>query len=76
MVGSQSCHPGAGHPLGDGGGEANPARWGWYVYDTSEYRELAANERAQRVTIDPDGTPTIWIANADSVNEMVVHELE
>ena len=62
--------------VGDGGGEANPARWGWYVYDTSEYRELAANERAQRVTIDPDGTPTIWIANADSVNEMVVHELE
>jgi hypothetical protein len=37
--------------IGSGGEEPDPARWGWFVYDTADYRRLAAGERAGRIAM-------------------------
>jgi proteasome lid subunit RPN8/RPN11 len=35
--------------VGSGGEERDPARWGWFVYDSGDYRDLSPDERAARL---------------------------
>lgn len=39
--------------IGDGGEDRNAHAWGWYVYDSDDYRRLDESELARRVEIDP-----------------------
>lgn len=53
--------------IGDGGEERNLHAWGWYVYDSDDYRRLGASELVARVEIDPPGEVEIRRADADGV---------
>ena len=57
---------------GEPGGEADPARWGWYLYHGDAYRELSPSERERRILVDDDGTCTAWVASGDGVQELSV----
>lgn len=35
--------------VGSAGKEGDPDRWGWFVYDGVDYRDLIGNERVERV---------------------------
>lgn len=37
-----------------GGAEPRPDRWGWFVYESSDYRPLGGAERAARVELTPE----------------------
>src|SRR5438552_2978553 len=49
--------------IGRGGEERNALAWGWYVYDSDDYRQLDESELAARVEIDP--VAEIAICRAD-----------
>jgi hypothetical protein len=37
--------------IGSAGAEREPARWGWFAYGVCCYRGIAAEERAERITL-------------------------
>lgn len=53
--------------MGRGGEERNVYAWGWYVYDSDDYRRLDDTELGARVAIDPLAEVEIRRADADGV---------
>lgn len=53
--------------IGHGGRDRDPVRWGWYVYEADEYRELDELERRRRISFTPHPDLSIWLANRDQV---------
>jgi hypothetical protein len=53
--------------IGHGGQDVNAHAWGWYVYDSDDYRRLDESEFAARVEIDPLVEVEIHRADADGV---------
>jgi proteasome lid subunit RPN8/RPN11 len=48
--------------VGSAGEERDPDRWGWFVYDDGDYRDLAAHERAKRVQMTDESAEFIEIS--------------
>jgi hypothetical protein len=46
------------------GDEADPSRWGWFVFGDGDYRELLAVERARRVEITDAAADLVVIGEA------------
>jgi proteasome lid subunit RPN8/RPN11 len=55
--------------IGSGGDDEDPARWGWYVYEDGDYRDLEDRERINRVELCPDGAIQRWRASLAGVVE-------
>src|SRR5579884_1024470 len=53
--------------IGRGGQERDASAWGWYVYDSNDYRRLGESEFAARVEIDSLAAVEIRRADADGV---------
>lgn len=48
--------------IGSAGEERDPARWGWFVYDRGDYRDIGLDERAERIVTTDAATDFIQIA--------------
>lgn len=46
------------------GAEADPQRWGWYVWRDGDYCVLSPADRSQRLHLEGETTPTLWRADA------------
>jgi hypothetical protein len=53
--------------IGEGGADHDHGRWGWYVYEDSDYRELPLPERAKRIEVNPMGDVGVWRADLAGV---------
>jgi proteasome lid subunit RPN8/RPN11 len=53
--------------IGQGGGERDARAWGWYVYDSDDYRHLDQSEFAARIDIDPLAEVEIRSADVDGI---------
>lgn len=52
--------------IGNGGNDENEARWGWYVYETDEYRQLRGEEFLCRIR-QGSAAVDIWNANEEGI---------
>jgi hypothetical protein len=50
--------------IGSGGDEPDHAKWGWYVWEHGDYRELPDHERSRRIEIG--GNDGVAVARADT----------
>jgi proteasome lid subunit RPN8/RPN11 len=56
--------------IGRGGEDVNHRDWGWYVFETGDYREIAVTELEERVTIAAGNSVNVWRADAKGVWEL------
>ena len=49
--------------IGNGGDDKDLHDWGWYVYETDDYRQMPLRELDQRIRVDEEGTISIWRAD-------------
>lgn len=52
--------------IGDGGSEEDYTKWGWYVYDNQEYRNIRAEELSREIEI-VSGEVEVMSADADGI---------
>lgn len=55
--------------IGRNGGEADPGRWGWYVWEDGDYQLIDRGEREQRICMGGDQEIAVWRADATGVFE-------
>jgi proteasome lid subunit RPN8/RPN11 len=48
-----------------GGSEGDPYRWGWFVFEDGDYRELTPDEYTQRVTITTEPSELVVVGAED-----------
>jgi len=53
--------------IGNGGGDSDHRRWGWYVFENEDYRSLSEQEIRARIQIDPASECEVWTADASAV---------
>lgn len=53
--------------IGNGGDDVDHLKWGWYVFENTEYRKLEHNEITERIKVEPNGEFEAWSANANGV---------
>jgi hypothetical protein len=56
--------------IGEGGAELDARRWGWYLYDKHDYRQLLARELDERFVPENKEGLTVRRADADGVWEL------
>jgi hypothetical protein len=52
--------------IGDGGSEEDHTKWGWYVYDNEEYRNILPEELSREIEIG-SGKVEVLSADADGI---------
>jgi proteasome lid subunit RPN8/RPN11 len=52
--------------IGDGGSEEDHTKWGWYVYDNEEYRNIRPEELSREIEI-VSGKVEVLSADADGI---------
>jgi hypothetical protein len=56
--------------IGNGGADADHLKWGWYVFENTDYRTLAQDEISERIRIDQNGEFEAWSADAHGVKAL------
>jgi len=55
--------------IGNGGADRIHTDWGWYVYEKTDYGQIARHEISTRVEVIPDGEFEVCSADATGVRE-------
>jgi proteasome lid subunit RPN8/RPN11 len=58
--------------IGNGGKEHNYLRWGWYVFEEDDYRQMLRPEITKRLRLHPSQHFEIWLAEESSVQILEV----
>jgi hypothetical protein len=53
--------------IGNGGDDSDHLKWGWYVFETDDYKALSEHEIGQRISVDAAGKFEVWAADANGV---------
>jgi proteasome lid subunit RPN8/RPN11 len=53
--------------IGSGGKEHNYFRWGWYVFEENDYRQILRSEMRKRLRLDPSQRFEVWHADEGTV---------
>lgn len=46
--------------IGNGGADEDHRDWGWYVYETEDYRRIGGRELERRIQFDEQGVLSTW----------------
>jgi hypothetical protein len=53
--------------IGNGGDDSDHVKWGWYVFEDGDYRQLSQHEIGKRIRIDAVREFETWSADANGV---------
>jgi len=53
--------------IGDAGDECDYRNWGWYVFESTDYRPFSQSEIGKRLRIDSSSGDERWTADANGV---------
>ncbi len=53
--------------IGNGGDDSAHVKWGWYVFEDGDYRQLSQHEIGERIRIDAVREFETWSADANGV---------
>lgn len=53
--------------IGNGGADEDLRDWGWYVYETGDYKHLGPQEFEKRIRVEEQGSVSFWRADLHGV---------
>jgi len=56
--------------IGDAGDECDYRNWGWYVFESTDYRAFSQSEIGKRLRIESSNDDGRWIADANGVRPL------